>query len=171
MYYAENGERVKAGDVQPHEFKEIIKRYVKVVRECESTGIPIVGCIPNSSLIDNKKVYKTFNNSTYIYMNFFDDGQLILPDATLLLIENAFTALYVSVDVNGYNRNPNRLGHDLFMFEIDAQGKLLPMGAEGSTYYSETDEYCSTTSGNSLNGAGCTYKALTEKDYFKNFVN
>ena len=166
MYYAENGERVKAGDVQPYEFKEIIKRYVKVVRECESTGTPIVGCIPASSLIDNKKVYKTFNTSTYIYMNFFDDGQLILPDGTLLLIENAFTSLYVSVDVNGYNRNPNRLGHDLFIFSIDKDGKLIP-GVTQSFYESKNDDYCSKTSTNNMNGAGCTYKALTEPDYFK----
>ena len=74
--------------------------------------------------------------------------------------------LYISVDVNGYNKNPNRFGHDLFMFQIDDKGKLLPMGLSGTTYYD--DEYCSATSTNKMNGAGCTHKALTEKDYFKN---
>ena len=72
----------------------------------------------------------------------------------------------ISVDVNGYKQNPNRLGQDLFMFQISEQGKLLPMGAEGTTYYRETDEYCSKTSTSNMNGAGCTIKALTEKDYF-----
>lgn len=48
------------------------------------------------------------------------------------------------------------------------KGTLLPMGVEGTDYYSETDEFCSTTSTGDMNGAGCTYKALTDKDYFKN---
>ena len=42
------------------------------------------------------------------------------------------------------------------------------MGVKGSKYYSETEEYCSVSSSSNLNGAGCTYNALTDKDYFKN---
>ena len=53
------------------------------------------------------------------------------------------------------------------MFQIDDKGTLVPMGAKGTTYYSETDAYCSKTSSNSMNGAGCTYKALTDKNFFK----
>ena len=79
------------------------------------------------------------------------------------------SSLYISVDVNGYLKNPNRLGRDLFIFELDSKGRLLPMGAPGTKYYSETEEYCSATSSNNMNGAGCTYKALTDKSYFKSF--
>lgn len=43
------------------------------------------------------------------------------------------------------------------------------MGAPGTKYYSETEEYCSATSSNNMNGAGCTYNALTDKSYFKSF--
>ena len=56
--------------------KKLLKGMLKLSESVKVTGTPIVGCIPASSLIDNKKVYKTFNTSTYIYMNFFDDGQL-----------------------------------------------------------------------------------------------
>lgn len=42
----------------------------------------------------------------------------------------------------------------------------MPMGAVG-TAYTDDKTYCSTTSSNNLNGIGCTYKALTEPDYFK----
>ena len=42
------------------------------------------------------------------------------------------------------------------------------MGKEGTKYYNETDAYCSETSTNSMNDAGCTQKALTDKDCFKN---
>ena len=45
-------------------------------------------------------------------------------------------------------------------------GKLLPMDSQ-ETRFSE-DEYCSAASTNKYNGIGCTYKALTDKDYFKN---
>lgn len=40
------------------------------------------------------------------------------------------------------------------------------MGVEGTPYYSEKDDYCSPTATNNTNGAGCTYNALSEKDYF-----
>ena len=102
-------------------------------------------------------------------MNVFDDGQFILNDGSLILLENPGASnVYISVDVNGYLKNPNRLGQDLFMFQIDDKGKLLPMGAEGTRYYSKTDEYCSPTSTNNMNGAGCTIKEVKEKDYFSN---
>ncbi len=68
----------------------------------------------------------------------------------------------------GTIKNPNRLGQDLFMFQINEKGMLLPMGVKGTDYYSEIDEYCSNSSSDSINGAGCTYNALTDKDYFKN---
>ncbi len=88
----------------------------------------------------------------------------------LILIENPSTPkrLYISVDINGLNGKPNQLGHDLFMFQINNNGVLLPMGAEDTDFYDENDEYCSNSSSNSINGAGCTYKALYDKDYFKN---
>lgn len=69
--------------------------------------------------------------------------------------------------INGYNKSPNRLGQDLFMFQIDNNGQLLPMGAENTDYYSPTDKYCSKTSSLSANGLGCTAKALYKTDFFK----
>ena len=54
------------------------------------------------------------------------------------------------------------------MFQIDQKGKLMPMGVEGTDYYSQDDEYCSSTSTSDMNGAGCTYNALTDKNFFKN---
>ena len=73
------------------------------------------------------------------------------------------------MDVNGYIKGPNRLGKDLFMFQIDKDGKLLPMGAKGTNYYSYSDEYCSNTGTGGMNGAGCTVKALSDSKYFLSF--
>ena len=53
------------------------------------------------------------------------------------------------------------------MFQLDDKGKLIPVGAEGTNYYSENDDYCSKISTNSMNGAGCTYKALSDPTFWK----
>jgi len=83
----------------------------------------------------------------------------------LIMMENDSDNLLISVDVNGPNKKPNRWGHDLFTFQVMDNGKLLPMGAEGTAY---DESYCSKSSTNDRNGIGCTYRALTDKDYFKN---
>ena len=121
--------------------------------------------IHGASLADNRN----YNNTNGFRNNLLDDDQFILMDGSMIFIEcgNDRTHLYITVDVNGFKKRPNRVGHDLFMFQIDKKGKLLPMGAPGTDYYSEDDEYCSTTSVSDMNGAGCTYKALNEKGYFK----
>ena len=58
--------------------------------------------------------------------------------------------------------------YDLFTFQImNDSGKLIPMGADG-TVFTDLNTYCSSTSTNAQNGIACTYKALTDKDYFNN---
>ena len=115
-------------------------------------------------------LYKTLNGSKVIDLTFFDDRQFILADGSMIFLENnVWERTYISIDVNGYIKGPNRLGQDLFMFQLDTNGRLIPMGAEGTDYYSENDEYCSKTSTNKMNGAGCTYKALGDTKYFSSF--
>lgn len=54
------------------------------------------------------------------------------------------------------------------MFQIDENGTLLSMDTEGTYYSGTNDEYCSKTSKNNMNGAGCTYKTLSDPNFFKN---
>lgn len=172
MYYAEHGERAKNGDNINNTFKP----YLKIIKDCgyayapgeESAG----GCIKNDKdALENGTVYKTYNGKNFINLDYFDDAQFILNDGMTILIESPATTRlnrYISVDVNGYRKRPNRLGQDLFMFQLADNGKLLLMGSPNTDYYSADDSYCSLTSTNKMNGAGCTYKALTEKNYFNN---
>lgn len=82
--------------------------------------------------------YKTYNGVSLMELANFDDGQFVMSDGMLVLIENRqVPKLYISVDVNGFNKKPNRLGQDLFMFQINEKGALLPMGAEGTDYYTK----------------------------------
>lgn len=171
MYYARTGERILPQNLGNDELKPILTKYMNVLQDCGIGNVDVSkACIKNyQDSSRNSQTYKNFNNTSDINLNVFDDGQFILNDGSLILLENPGASnVYISVDVNGYLKNPNRLGQDLFMFQIDEKGKLLPMGAEGTRYYSKTDEYCSPTSTNNMNGAGCTIKAVTEKDYFSN---
>jgi len=54
--------------------------------------------------------------------------------------------------------------------DTNSGGTILPAGAEGTWYYGKDTQYCSKSksSADPKNGAGCTIKALTDKDYFKN---
>lgn len=132
------------------------------------------GCISQSYTDDDgntqlmTKKYKTYNNASYIDTQKLDDGQMIWSDGMLVMIENYTSDILITIDVNGVHKKPNRWGHDLFTFQIEeSTGKLLPMGAQNTTY-KNLNTYCSSKSTDRLNGIGCTYKALTEKDYFKN---
>lgn len=93
-----------------------------------------------------------------------------MNDGSLVLLENTIAArVFISIDVNGYNKNPNRLGHDLFMFQIDDKGKLLPMGASGTAYYSTIDDFCSPTSTEQHERCRLHLQGFLQiKDYFKN---
>ena len=169
MYYAQNGERLTSDIVGQHELKPILMKYMNVLHDCGwGFTVASTSCIPNYNDPDrNSQVYKNFTGTSNINLGLFDDGQFILNDGSLILLQNEVgSQIYISVDVNGYLKNPNRLGHDLFMFQLDNKGNLLPMGAEGTTYYNANDVYCSPTSTSNVNGAGCTIKAINEKDYF-----
>ena len=131
-----------------------------------------VGCILKEE-DGNFAYYKTLNGNA-ISSAFFDDGGFISTDGTMYLIEQGaqvnFTGFLVSIDVNGYKKKPNKMGYDLFMFQITKDGKVLPMGTEG-TYWgtkSQRESYCNKNSTSNQNGFTCAYYALTDNHYFKN---
>jgi prepilin-type N-terminal cleavage/methylation domain-containing protein len=158
-YQVDNGERLLSTDMKMRQLKSKIISYFNVSKDCGDAD-----CYYST----NKDLYNTYNNKRNINYTNFDDGQFILQDGTFVMIENPdngnnYTAnKYISVDVNGINKKPNRLGKDLFMFQLTNKGELLPMGAKGTDYYSETDEYCSNISTSNMNGAGCTAKVLRD---------
>lgn len=169
MYYVENGERFVASN-QSRILKPILIKYIKNVRDC-GYGTDEKSCVYRYDDRDYdtfKDIYKNFNGTNDIFIPYFDDGQFVINDGSLVMIENQPNSFYnyISIDVNGYRKKPNRLGQDVFMFQIMPDGKLLPMGMEGTAYNKNT--YCSLTSESGMNGAGCTVKALSEKDFFKN---
>ena len=173
MYRAEHGVSV-VYDLGSQNLKSYLIKYFQVLEDCGfGFNDADTACIKNYGDPDkNSTTYKNFNGTNSINLNLFDDGQFVLADGSLILINNSTlsgtdTHTYISIDVNGYNRRPNRLGQDLFMFQIDDNEKLIPVGAKGTTYYSSNDAYCSKTSTSNMNGAGCTYKALSDPTFWK----
>lgn len=158
-------------NLQSSELKTKIKPHLNVLKDCGRGTTDLAACVTNTAYIpDAKNTYKNYTKSNNISYNYLDDGQLLLTDGALLMFENSnpdFKQVFITVDVNGYLKPPNAWGHDLFTFDLTEKGKVLPMGAEGTKFANDA-VYCSKTSNNSLNGIGCTYKALSEPDYFKN---
>lgn len=175
MYQAEHGETLKPEDIgikkDANNLYNLIKPYFAIIHDC---GTTYTKCMPNqgdNSYADRiSSIYTTYNNKT-LRLTLLDDGQFVLKDGSLILLENSSDATdrtrLVSVDVNGINKNPNRWGHDLFTFQLMDDGRILPMGAPNTTYI-DKNTYCSQTSTDPYNGIGCTYYALTDKDYFNN---
>ena len=166
------------GDILPQDypartFSPIFSKYFKSLKTASISSI-LPGELEDGDSEDSVfrvyNNYKTYNNLQTIKADIFDDGQLILQNGALILIENPHIVgsgiIYISIDVNGMNKKPNVYGRDLFTFQLTSEGKLLPMGAEG-TKYTNMDKYCSKNSNDRLNGIACAAKALTDPDYFE----
>ena len=157
----------KVTDFSYHTFAPMFKKYLINTRDCGNVNCEDMGHTnEETGMVRVSNNYKTYTNNDLQNIR-FDDGQVIISDGALFLIENEQNILiFVSVDVNGIKKRPNRWGQDLFTFQIFDNGKVLPMGHPDTRYNSI--DYCSTTSTSSINGIGCTYWALTKKDFFKN---
>nr|QGT49744.1 hypothetical protein Melaina855_1310 [uncultured Candidatus Melainabacteria bacterium] len=116
----------------------------------------------------NDRPYKTLDGKTSVAPSFFDDGQILLADGTLILFENPSNAIgspiYISIDLNGYKKLPNRWGYDLFTFRF-LDGELKTVGDKNTGY--TVNSSCNIKTTNARNGIACAHKAKTESDYFK----
>ena len=167
MIYAESGLPVTPSRyAQGKSFYKDLMKYMKVAKDCGAAG-----CI-NYSDGYNIDEYQNFSKKAILYTHFLDDGQFVLQDGTLVMVENNINntdaGLLITADINGIDQGPNAWGHDLFSFQV-LNNKLVPSGAKGTHFDLELyPNYCSKTSTSGLNGISCTEKALTEQDYFKN---
>ncbi len=95
LYQAANGERLKAGELESQSLKKLIMPYFVNAKDCGmgSGNNAIQACIPNNYYVEEDKrnagIYKTYNGKAELSMSFFDDGQFIINDGMILLIENS----------------------------------------------------------------------------------
>lgn len=144
-------------------FYKQFKKYLTNVVDCGDTHDRHVG---QGCFNIGEDIYYSLGGNSKLSYTYFDDGQLLMPDGSLIIFEQPNSndqRLWIFVDVNG-TKQPNRLGHDLFCFQLTDDG-LKPMGAVGTSYDDET--YCNKTGGGSMNGIACANKVIKDSKYFK----
>lgn len=115
--------------------------------------------------------YSTMDGNGTVNSRYFDDGEFLLADGSLLLIEQPDGGegrIWFFVDVNNASNPPNKLGYDLFVFQMTEDG-LKPMGQVGTTYVdTDASKYCDKNGSGELNGVTCAYKLIQNShDYYK----
>lgn len=137
-----------------------------------NTKFDSIDCLHSNELVCKAKEYRTFNNKARMSDLIYNNGSKIGVNNFLFLINKPkFTDdnLFITVDVNGGNVKPNRLGYDVFVFQIK-NSKIRAMGNKTTAYPLEKYSfYCydRSTSEDELLGINCTYNAFFEKDYFE----
>lgn len=152
-------------------FYQKYMKYFNVVKDCGYTNCSFMWDYGDGAL--SIKDYKTYNKKQNVSTYYFDDGQFVTANGLYIMIENPAVAtdspenkIFITVDINGMKKKPNAWGHDLFTFEL-VDGEVLPIGAAGTNKNGLTLP-CDKDSSSPLNGIGCTQKALTDPDYWKN---
>ena len=155
-------------------FYTTYKKYFHVAIECSVTSKN--NNKGSSPLCYSKgdSEYKALDGKSTPPYSRFDDGQFILQDGMLVMLDNPFNNasnvnLWVSVDINGKTNGPNRLGVDVFTFVMGDNESLLPMGANG-TPITNLDNYCNPKYVNAQSGMTCAQKAMSDSDYFKKIL-
>ncbi len=159
---------------------QVLKNYHKVVVDCgdyNNTDKNISVCVgygagDSSGNTDNYYIFNKASN-TKININRLDDGAFVINNGMMFAVENPANGYrWVTIDINGKNKLPNRWGWDLFTFELTKEG-FLPLGAPGTTAaYSnhagdmDNDPHCNPDGNGNENGATCAFYAATDDEYF-----
>ena len=159
-------------DYPTNSFYKVFMRYLQAPTNCTNQMFSKV-CYGASGGSSANSPYKTFDGNSDVNPRIFDDGEILLQNGMLLLIENNAEGansdrLWISVDLNGYKTPPNRWGYDLFTFQF-VEGELKTMGQDG-TDYTDMNVFCNEKSKSYYNGITCAQKAKTDTDYFKSVV-
>jgi type II secretory pathway pseudopilin PulG len=93
-----------------------------------------------------------------------NNGAFLTDDNVMYFVCATSKVITFAIDINGYNKGPNKWGIDFFNFEIDSNNKLY---APEELYYGckAYDSHQHNTGGN--DGMACSYYALKDKNYFK----
>lgn len=157
-------------------FLDIYSKYFKGNAHClryECSSLNINGFEDYEKVIAEYRNYPKNNTigGKGSFKSCLDDGIITVTDSMLIVFDHRTCIpdrFLLTVDINGINKQPNALGHDFFVFEINPQnGRLIPAGGIGS-YYENSNKACSVNNSNGSSGAACTYKALNDDNYFKN---
>ena len=120
---------------------EKVKPYLNIIKDCE---VDKTGCIYSG-------MYKSLNNNDLgNYQSSTSYYKLLLHDGTAIAFKdggNDRQDVWAYFDING-EKGPNKLGIDLFVFEVEKEGKILPIKERPNMLYQACNK--------SANGAACS---------------
>lgn len=148
-------------------FYKTFRNYLTGALDCGDFYNGNVKTLPCYDFSDTSKVIRSLDGKSTVPSSIFDGGQLVFSDGTLLLFNNDGYGFLIHVDINGYTAPPNRLGYDVFTFQL-LDGKITTMGDYGTKYTNTS--YCNFTGSGNLNGIACAVKAKSNTDYFKELL-
>lgn len=155
---------------ETHGYYKTFIKYLQGATDCGSGFYEV--SLPCYYTRGENGAYKNLTGTTNMVNTWLDDGQIAMSDGTLLMFENVAISdtspIYIFVDLNGYGKLPNRLGMDLFAFQLVGDD-ILPVGSTG-TNFPNVDAACSKTGGSGTNGMSCTKKALSDPNYFRDII-
>lgn len=124
------------------------------------------------------KEIRNYNNTNTALLDRGNTNPLkMLADGTCAEVLVNAGSINITVDINGAGKGPNRVGHDIFVFEVNRQGMLE--ANKMSKLYSEEElkefedrpatmeqlgDPCSIKSKQKGNGIGCTWYALYDEN-------
>lgn len=154
------------------DFAKTYKEYFVKLVDCGKSGCSSSVGVDEEGKETGLDKYRSYTGN-YSASGWLDDGQYTVANSMFIAINHCtgLNKITIGVDINGINKKPNRFGHDFFLFQIQENGKLLPMGAPGTTstrWSGDYRNYCKSGSSHVANGFTCAYRAMSENDYFKN---
>ena len=148
------------------EYPKVFGKYLKGATDCNTSR--------KKPCFDFRKDhYKNLQgeNMPAGFNGLLNDGSFLLPNGSLLLIENGGadwgSKILVTVDLNGFGNPPDKLGIDVFIFQL-IDGELKTVGDKGTSWVG--DYLCNINSTEPWNGISCAQKAKTNTDYFKEMI-
>ena len=154
------------------EYINTFAKYLKDAKDCSFTNA-YINCSGNNN---NKKyrTYRTYDGSTTMWEinDIVFNRALVAQDSTLFFFGSpAYRNARIFIDTNGSSKGPNRLGFDLFAFDIDKSDKIVKTRNTGNTTGGTTDGSSTATNictskkqGNQYNGFGCGEYALLNQN-------
>lgn len=139
--------------VNAPEFVNAFHNRLKIVGG-KTSNQPFVNRYPSPS-----RNYTNTANAYWDYIGRANPSDLLPDGSSVDCMINA-SRINVSVDLNGPYKKPNRAGYDIFYFEVGSDNRLRPPKLdEWPAYF-----ICDKTSTSWLNGLGCSYWAMIDKN-------
>lgn len=144
---------------------DVFNQIATVVKKCTPDNVDEKYCVSGS----RDPSYKNFTRKiSPVITDSIDDYQVILSDGALITFNSWNGGVTIGMDVNGKDKSPNALGHDVFLFAVITKGNrgiVIPYGAKGAPDEGTNCDYSGRDS--AYNGLGCAVKALSDPDFFK----